>query len=202
MIQHQSAIVILAAGSSSRMGKPKQLLKYKEETLIRRVCKLAIATGCEKIFPVLGANKDQIAKEIDDLKVDIIDNPNWEAGMSTSLKAAVQHIEATNLALEGILILLVDQPYVKFDFIEQLLATAKTNPTKIIATTYKNILGVPAYFPNTYFAALQAIKGDKGARKVLVQYQEQAIKLPFPEAAHDIDTPKEWENFLKNSIDN
>jgi molybdenum cofactor cytidylyltransferase len=193
-----TAIVILAAGSSSRMGQPKQLLEYKSETLIARICHLALDTECRPVVLVLGANADLIKQHVpinEDLIV--VHNPDWSQGMSTTLRTGIQQLQNASPEVEYLLVLLVDQPFIDLKLINQLLSSAKLQPGKIVATAYDGILGVPAIFPKSYFELLSNIQGDKGARKVLMQHQEDVFPISFSQAAYDLDTPEDLENLLR-----
>ena len=197
-LDSSTAIVILAAGASSRMGQPKQLLEYQSETLIARVSRLALETECRPVVLVLGANADSIKQHVpihEDLIV--VHNPDWSEGMSTTLRFGIQQLQGAFPEVEYLLVLLVDQPFIDLKLIKQLLSNARLQPGKIVATAYDGILGVPAIFPKSYFAQLTNIQGDKGARKVLIQHQEDVIPVSFSKAAFDLDTPEDIENLLR-----
>ena len=197
MKKSEIAIIILAAGSSSRMGQPKQLLQLNGESLIRRINTIALECGGAVVLNVLGAKADQIAVALEGLSVEKVLNVDWPEGMSTSLRKGIQFLEEQRFSsIKGILMLLVDQPFVTKVLLDKLLDKALQYPETIVAASYENILGVPAFFPKSSFEELKQIKGDKGARKVLMKYEDQVIKIPFPLAARDLDTPADWEHFL------
>lgn len=197
-LESPTAIVILAAGASSRMGQPKQLLVYESETLIARVCRMALETTCRPVVLVLGANADLIKQYVPDEKGLIIaNNPEWAKGMSTTLRVGIQKLQSASAKVERLLVLLVDQPFIDLKLIKQLLSSAELHPGKISATAYDGILGVPAVFPKSYFELLSNIQGDKGARKVLMQHQDDVFPIPFSKAAYDLDTPEDLENLLR-----
>lgn len=193
----ETAIVILAAGASTRMGKPKQLLEIRGETLIQRVCRLALQTGCKPIVVVLGANERAIKNAMNDLAnlLQFVQNQQWKQGMSTSLRAGIQSLSTYHPKPKAVLVLLVDQPFVNSELLKQLQQESVSNPTKIVATHYGEVLGVPAIFPDIYFDRLSQIEGDKGARQVIVQHKDQVVSIPFPKAAFDLDTPEDWEQW-------
>lgn len=193
-------IIILAAGASTRMGQPKQLLEFRGETLIRRVVKTALATECRPIVVVLGAFANEIQLEIKKLgnvEIVVVENKDWQQGMSTSVKMGLETLLAANPTLEAALFLLTDQPLLTTEYLLQLLPTVNCQLPTIVASFYNNRLGVPALFPKKYFNELLQLTGDQGARKLLELYKEEVHALSFPEGAFDVDTPEDYQNLLK-----
>lgn len=186
------AVIILGAGSSSRMGKPKQLLPYKNTTLLGNAIQVANQSLANNVFCVLGANFEIIKKSIEQYNCNIILNPKYKDGLSSSIKTAVKELQN----FDKLLFMLGDQPKITFDFLNELLNLSEENPTKIIASDYGNKKGVPAIFPKKYFSELLTLSGDKGASKMLNLHQENIIKLKNNFLV-DIDTFKEYLKLIK-----
>lgn len=189
------AAVILAAGSSSRMGQPKQLLVWKGETLIRTIIAKVQAAGINTIYVVLGANADKVAANIADLPVQLIENPEWASGMGSSVVAGTR--AALPAHPKALLFVLVDQPFVGPELLRQLLLQHNHHPDAIIVSDYGTHPGVPALFPAFFFPHLLSLSGDAGARKLLLQHQGKTISISFPEGNFDLDTPEEWSRLLE-----
>lgn len=188
--------MILAAGASTRMGQPKQLLEFQGESLLERIVKTALATECRPVVVVLGAFYDEIIAKLGNWEIGkstIVRNENWQQGMSSSVKEGLEALLAIQPNLEAVLLLLADQPFVTTTYLLKLLPTANRQLPTIVASFYQNRLGVPALFPQKYFAELLQLSGDEGARKLLQLYKTEVHAIPFPEGALDVDTPEEYE---------
>ncbi len=173
--------IILAAGSSTRLGHPKQLALLNQEPLLNRAIRTATEAGCEPIYVVLGANAPQIEKTCRLKAVQVVHNQNWQQGMSTSLIAGVQAIGP----VEGVLLMTCDQPAVTAGHLRKLIEQG-TSTNQAIASSYKKRHGVPAYFPNTLFSECLLLTGDAGAKNLLTS----AMSIPLMLGELDIDTPE------------
>lgn len=189
-------IIILAAGESKRMGSPKQLLQIEGKSLIHRTAEIALATDCYPVVMVIGANKPTIAPEIVDLPLTIIDNPMWHEGMSSSVKMGLAGVYMTYKEIEAVIILVCDQPYLSVSLLERMVEIYNTKKPRLIACRYEEQLGVPALFDRTLFEELLDLKGDKGAKPVLMKHLEEAHILHFEAGSIDLDTPDEYQAFL------
>lgn len=189
-------IIILAAGESKRMGSPKQLLQIEGKSLIHRTAEIALATDCYPVVMVIGANKSQIAPEIVDLPLTIIDNPMWHEGMSSSVKMGLAGVYMTYKEIEAVIILVCDQPYLSVSLLERMIEIYTTKKPRLIACKYGEQLGVPALFDRTLFEELLNLKGDKGAKPVLMNHLDEAHILQFEAGSIDLDTPDEYQAFL------
>ncbi len=177
--------MILAAGESLRLGSPKQLLLYQGTTLIRHLAKTALDSRAGRVSVVIGANAEKIRDEISRLPVTIIRNVNWQEGMASSIRAAVE-TEGQNAA--AILFLLSDQPLVSTPILNALVDSFRQDPDRIAACTYSNTVGVPALFPKSYFRELTELAGDAGAKTVILRHIDSVSKISFPEGGVDIDS--------------
>ena len=189
-------LIILAAGKASRMGKPKQLLTYQGSSLISHAVKIALNSICKSVVVVLGAYAEQIKPEINKLPVQIIENPDWETGMSSSIRAGISAINQNNHNLDAVIIALADQPLISEAVFNQLIEKYQDTNNKIIAAAYDDIVGVPALFNQTLFSELMDIEGDRGAKSLMGKYQDEVLTIPIPEAAIDIDTQDDYEKLL------
>jgi molybdenum cofactor cytidylyltransferase len=137
-------LMILAAGASTRMGTPKQLLTYRGCTLIRHMAEVAIASVCQPIAIVLGANGERIKPEISQLPIQIVENKEWAEGMSSSIQVGLKALLAMNQNLAAVAIALCDQPFVSSQTLNQLVEAYHLTGKPIIASEYSGTLGVPA----------------------------------------------------------
>ena len=183
----KAGIIILAAGGSSRMGSPKQLLPFRGTTLLRRAAETAIASDCDRVVVVIGNEAREMRRELAGLAVSIVENPNWPNGISSSIRAGLE--ELVNHGLDGVIVMLCDQPFVTADILNDLLNTHRHTDRPIVASTYEQIRGVPAFFSHELFAELKALTGDQGARRIIASHPELVATIAFPSGAVDVDTP-------------
>ena len=193
------AIVILAAGVSKRLGSPKQLLAYKGQNLLRHAADTALETGCQSVFVVLGANMELLKKELKDKPVIIIENKNWEEGMASSIRCAVQNITGTILRPDCIIFMVCDQPFVNSSLLLNLLEKKQQTGMPIVASSYADKMGTPALFHKSFFPALMELKGDKGAGKLISDNTDKVAAVDFPEGITDIDTAADYELLKKEN---
>lgn len=186
-----TGIIILAAGSSSRMGKAKQNLLFKGQTLLQTAIKTAIAANCCSAVVVLGANYDLIAPTIIDQPIHIFKNENWEAGMGSSISYGLSELLKIQSEISSALFMLTDQPLIQPDLINMLISKAAVG--KIIASSYNETLGPPVLFDKAFFNELLATQGNEGAKKLLQKHPEAILLVPFPSGAFDIDTPEDYD---------
>jgi molybdenum cofactor cytidylyltransferase len=186
-------LMILAAGASTRMGTPKQLLTYRGCTLIRHMAEVAIASVCQPIAIVLGANGERIKPEISQLPLQIVENQQWQEGMSSSIQVGLEALLAVNQHLDAVAIALCDQPFVSPQTLNQLVEAYHFTGKPIIASEYAGTFGVPALFSRTLFSELMNLKNTEGAKQLIKRHIHEVFSIPFPDGAIDIDTPKDYE---------
>jgi molybdenum cofactor cytidylyltransferase len=185
-------IVLLAAGASTRMGRPKQSLVIDGETLLHRSARIAAACGPTVV--VLGANAERLRSAVDGLNVFVVLNPEWARGIATSIRCGLTELEIRFPALEGVVILLCDQPSVDETLIQTLIS--HRNKASIVACAYADTLGVPALFTRSLFTELHFLTGDQGAKRVIAAHRSQVEIVPFAAGAFDLDTAADiqhWE---------
>ncbi len=179
-------IVLLAAGDSARLGRAKQLLIYRGETLVRRAARAAMATAPDDAVIVLGAQADSIFTQVEDLPLRRVDCADWPKGMGASLRAGIAALSA---ACTGALIVLCDQPHLEAAHLESLCAVWRSQPLRAAASLYAGRLGVPALLPRAWFADLRTLGSDRGARDLLAARGDQVIAITNEALALDLDRP-------------
>ncbi len=186
-----TGIIILAAGSSSRMGKAKQNLLYQGQTLLQIAVSTALKCNCEAVAVVLGSNADKIKPTLLNMPIHVFLNEDWKEGMGTSISFGLKELDKRYPNLENALFLLADQPLTDTTAINNLII--KRGEGKIIASSYNDTLGPPVLFNKAYFNDLLAMKGNEGAKKVIAKYPDAVTSIPFETGAFDIDTPEDYE---------
>ncbi|MEH2138164.1 nucleotidyltransferase family protein [Nostoc sp.] len=190
------AIIILAAGASTRMGTPKQLLLYQGRSFVHHITEIAIASVCQPVVVVLGANAEQICAQIKQLPIKVVKNLDWACGMSASIKSGIELLNNLPQKIEGVVITLCDQLFISPQLIDQLVDTYYSSNKAIIACEYGETLGVPALFSQRFFSELATLKETSGAKKVINNNLDEVFSIPFPLGSIDIDTPKDYEQLL------
>jgi len=186
--------ILLAAGNSSRMGSnsPKQLLDYRGQPLLVCAAQTVLAANLSPLVIVLGANAQQIRPTVETLPVHIVENPNWPAGMSTSLRAGLAKLLELTPSIDALIVMLCDQPLLRPEDLAALI-TAHTHTQKpLTAAVYNNTVGVPALVSKKYFQKLARLPDNAGAKSLFTQHPEDLATVPLPNAALDIDTPADY----------
>lgn len=195
------AILVLAAGSSSRMNSVKQLEKIEGEYLLDITLKKVKLISKQNIFCVLGANYQLIKQKITTNNIRFIYNKDYKKGLSTSIISGIQTIFEKK-EIDSILILLADQPAISVFYLKKMIALSKKQNSKIVASTYKNGFGVPVIIPKIYFERLLYISGDKGAKQFLESNKGEIISPKEKTNLFDIDTQEDLRNFKKLTHEN
>jgi molybdenum cofactor cytidylyltransferase len=190
--------VVLAAGSSSRMGRSKQLLTIEEQPLLRRSVLTALSAHLKTVIVVVGANASEHRKVLDGLPVEIIFNEAWHDGMGSSIRSAVTHIMQSHPQTEGIVMLACDQPLVDTAHVNKLIEMHSTTGKALVASGYANTNGIPAFFSKAYFVQLQRLEGAQGAKKIIQQDTSALCTVPFPQGEIDLDTPEDYTRFINS----
>jgi molybdenum cofactor cytidylyltransferase len=181
--------VILAAGASTRMGVPKQLLQFGGETMLRRAASVALEAGCRPVVVVTGADAAASRKALRGLDVREAENPQWESGISSSVRVGIEAVVTAGPRTAAVVLMLCDQPFVTREIIARLVAAHLETGRSIVASRYGGSYGVPALFGKAHFAELATLEGATGAKQVIQKHLPKVHLLPFPQGEIDIDTP-------------
>jgi len=178
--------LVLAAGGSRRLGRPKQLLMREGETLVHRAVRLAAQTSPARLLVVLGAHGDAVRAALGDLHCEAMDNPHWRDGLGSSLHAAAPRLTAQD---SPVLVLACDQPALDVGHLHALIDASRQSTSQIAATRYGHALGVPAVVPAAWFQDHDRLREDRGFGRLLRSLPPADIAvLDAPELGLDIDT--------------
>lgn len=192
------AVLIIAAGESKRMGSPKQLLQLEGDTLINRITHIVKQAVDFPIYLVLGASAESIQAQLPKLDLSIVYNDYWQEGMASSIRIGLTAALAKNAHLEGVLILVCDQPFINVNTINSLLQLQNEKDIPMAAAYYNDIMGTPALFHQIVFDELLSLKGDVGAKRIIQARPEEVAKLHFEKGLLDIDTKEDYQALLKD----
>lgn len=182
------AAVVLAAGQSHRMGRPKLLLRWRGTSLVRRAAEAA-AGACRRVVVVVGPDGDPLRAELAGLPVEVVLNPEPARGIASSLRCALAAVGDA----PAVLVVLADQPAVDAGHLRRLVELHRNTGAPVVAAAYGDTFGAPAVFARELFAELFALEGDVGAKSVVQRHRHEAVLVPVPEAAVDVDTPQDWD---------
>lgn len=182
------AVVVLAAGGSTRLGQPKQLLTRQGETLVHRVVRLALELAPSQVLVVVGGNAQAVTSSISGLAATLVTNHHWESGLASSLQVAGKHLLPT---VAAVMVVACDQPAIEHSHLQALLLGARASASGCAGSRHGNVLGVPAVVPRAWFNQVGA-SGDHGFGARLRQLPIDAVHaLQAPELGLDIDTPED-----------
>lgn len=184
------AVVVLAAGASRRLGRPKQLLTFRGQTLLARAVGVARAADCGPVFAVLPPAAGAMRREIDSA-ARVVENPDREAGLGTSIRAGVAAAESSP-GVSAILFTVCDQPLVTAELLRELVA-AHRRGRGLVASGYGGAVGVPALFARQFFGELRALPAGAGAKRLLARHAAGVFAVAFPSGDFDVDTPADAE---------
>jgi molybdenum cofactor cytidylyltransferase len=189
-------VLLLAAGGSSRMGQPKQLLPWGKISLIEHQVRTLIKIG-SPVNVILGYNSDLIIPLIENYPVNIFINADWERGMGSSVSFGIHQIRRRYPKADGVLICLLDQPLVTTSYFKRMSDTWQPESRQIVASqSSSGWTGVPVIFDKCYFRDLSGLKNDEGAKKIIRKYEKHVIYLEAGELIADVDTPQTYQQLL------
>ena len=196
----ETGAVILAAGGSSRLGQPKQLILFRGKNLLCRVIDAARKGGCSPVVVVIGSDGQRVARELEQRNVISAENKRWQRGIGSSIRTGVQGLIDHTPDIDAIVLLVCDQPAVNEDTIRNLIMLREQTNKSIVASSYANTLGVPALFDRSFFPELRSLPDEDGAKSIILRNRERVAQFEFPEGKIDIDTSEDWEELERRVI--
>tara|TARA_Y100000815_G_scaffold258808_2_gene268593 strand:- start:5536 stop:6138 length:603 start_codon:yes stop_codon:yes gene_type:complete len=187
------AIVILAAGKSSRLGRPKQLVNFRGKSLLQHAIDVVKDFDFAEKIVVLGANAEKIQQEIDLSGFDLVKNEHWSEGISSSIKMGLEAALSRKADTENIVFLLCDQPFLAKANLEKLIENQLQNAPMATFSKYGKNIGVPAIFAKESFSLLRNLKGDEGAKKLTFLPDFKYETVNFEKGDFDVDTEEDVE---------
>jgi molybdenum cofactor cytidylyltransferase len=188
-------IILLAAGSSSRMGEPKQLLEINRQPLLRLMAKQAVDSKANETIVVVGHRADEIKKTIQDLSLKILFNEHSENGMGSSVKCGISFLKENDFA--AALIITCDQPFLTSSHLNKMMEAYRHGKNLLAASKYSDSVGIPALFDQKLFDQLLSIDDSQGAKKVINENISGALILDFPQGEIDLDTVEDYRAYLQ-----
>ena len=194
------AAVILAAGGSSRMGQPKQLLQFRGSSLLRRAIDTASAAGAEQVIVVLGCFADQLLPEVEATSATVVLNDQWMEGVSTSLRGG---LAAVSSDARGVFIYPADMPLLTPEVLKELARRQQVSGRPAAMTEAGGIRGVPVFITRSLFPALMIQEGDVGGAHYLRAHPEsvEAVRFDDPDLIRDVDRPEDYSRLLELDSD-
>lgn len=196
-IESNCAVIILAAGRSARLGSPKQLLPYRDKTLLQHSIDAALGSNAKPIIAVLGSGMEIIEHELVRDKIFISENTSWENGMASSISCGLNALNNLAPGIESVILMVCDQPFINPGLLNDLIKKQKSSGSSIVASFYENTIGTPALFHKKHFPELASLEGDTGARSLFKKYAETLQIIPFDKGGIDIDTIENYRNLAK-----
>jgi len=181
-------VVILAAGASSRLGQPKQLVEIDGQPLVRRQVEIALTIQPARVVVVTGGQASDVEQAIAGMGVDCCFNQHWEKGMGNSLAAGIR---AMPERVRGAMLLLVDQWRIQPGDLDDLVTTWAKDPLAAVTACWGDTSGPPVIFPRSLFAPLSRLTGDRGARHLLKKFSGGLVKVQMDHAQFDLDSPQQ-----------
>jgi molybdenum cofactor cytidylyltransferase len=180
-------VIILAAGNSARLGRPKQILPYRGRTLVTHVAGEALAAGLRPVVVVTGAYRAEVEEALKEQQVGIVYNPDWETGMASGIVAGLSNILLLNPDVGAVIIAVCDQPFISAALLSELARTFESSGKGIVASAYGDSMGTPVLFGSSYFKHLLSLSGSDGAKKLLREHPADLAAVNFPNGHIDID---------------
>jgi molybdenum cofactor cytidylyltransferase len=183
--------IVLAAGNSRRLGKPKQLLEFNGQTLVHSAVRAAVGGGCEIVCVVTGAERESVESAVSDLHPVLVHNDEWERGIGSSIRSGVQRLRDCS----ALVLLTCDQPALDSRIVRALICTHEKTGRPIAASHYAETLGVPALFSCDCFEELLRLPDDHGAKTLIAADPNRVAEIEFADGDLDIDTLKDLQTW-------
>jgi len=188
-------IIILAAGASTRLGRPKQLLPWQGVTLLQHAVKTALTVTTQPVV-VTGANGEHLAAALDPGQVKLVFNPNWQQGIASSIRCGLQALLNRTPEPDQVIFMVCDQPFVTAGLLLDLINEQQKSRKPIVASAYADTLGIPALFDKSLFPQLLDLQGDTGARRIIQRNSADVASVAFEQGVYDIDTVVDYEDLV------
>ena len=183
--------VVLAAGSSTRMGRNKLFFELDGETLLRRVVRRALDAGLDPVLVVVGHEAERARAELAGLPCTPVDNPDHALGVNRSLRTGISHVPARAGAA---VVMLADMPFVTSRMVSTLVARYRESTAPLVISAYGDVNAPPMLYDRALFSELQQMKGEGCGRQVVRRHRDEAVAVSWPEAAlQDIDVPEDYD---------
>ncbi len=190
----KTGIIILAAGISSRLGRPKQLLPYRGKTLLTHTTTEAINAGLHPVLVITGAFHAEVSAALRGQPLSIVFNPVWQEGMASGIVIGLSSMLSLQQDVDSVIISVCDQPYISSALLLELVSTHGASDKGIVACAYADSVGTPVLFDRNYFEELVKLSGIEGAKKLLKQHPDDLAAIPFIKGKIDIDTNEDFQN--------
>jgi molybdenum cofactor cytidylyltransferase len=193
------ACIVLAAGAATRMGRLKQLMRYRDQALVQHAVDQAVEAGFDPVLVVVGAQAEAVQAAVAAKPIEIVRNAEWQTGMGSSLAAGTRRLQEAGSDVAGVAVLLSDQPLVTAGHLRAMRKELYGGKSAVIAAQYDGTLGVPAIFQRSLFSRLATLAPEAGARQLLRDSHLTVTPFPLPEAALDVDTPEDFAALIEET---
>jgi len=193
---NQISIILLAAGESSRLGTPKQLLMYKDKNLMQHTIDITRKLSLETVV-VLGAFKEEILAQINVYEANVVENVAWNEGLASSIRCGLSEVIKTNAETEAVILVLCDQPFLSIEILKEIIDKYHSSGKPIVHCSYGDASGPPTLFHKSLFPYLMELKGGQGAKKVVDMFSDQVTYIDFPKGKFDIDTLADYHQLIQ-----
>lgn len=191
MREYHFGIILLGAGASIRMGRPKQLITLAGTPMIRWAAETAVNSGSDNVVIVLGANAEVIRSSLSGLSIYIVVNSEWQTGMASSIRCGMKALLGLAPKTTQVLLMLGDQPNVSAASLQKIMDAGLLAESGLVVARYNNGIGTPALFSRKHFDCLLKIEGTGGAKSLLERHRNEIVEVELPEASQDLDTPED-----------
>ena len=194
---NNTGVIILAAGESSRLGSPKQLLVYSGATLLQHSIEVAQSSDAGLVVVVLGANAALIHADLKHVTANVVVNSAWKEGMASTIRCGLQTLLDLNPQTEAVILMVADQPFVTAGLLNNLMVVNRKEQCSIVASKYGTTFGTPVLFSKRFFPEVLELTGDAGAKSLVRKYMNETAFVPFPKGDIDIDTVEDYKSLSK-----
>ncbi|MGO9831326.1 MAG: NTP transferase domain-containing protein [Myxococcaceae bacterium] len=196
-VEHRNAVVagvVLAAGTSSRMGRNKLLLPLGKQSVVRRAVETALAAGLEPLLVVLGHEQERVQAELRGLRYTPVLNPAYAQGINTSVRCGIAAVPAE---AQAALVMLADMPFVTSDMVRTVVERYRAGTSPLVVSSYEGVDAPPMLYERSLFAELLALEGDGCGKRVVKRHRLESVQVPWPASAlADLDVPADLDAAL------